>query len=321
MSPRARVFAAVGAAAVVVGGATVGVTWLQTRGETTHAALHPRAGIPPLLFDFGVRNDAQADALAQGAALLKSGKRAQAAAIFAQYHSLQAQLGTAFAKWPDIDDVESIAAHNPRSAVAQLHLGVALFWVGRNADAVKTLQGVARRFPDTASAVDAQSLLFASRFIPGLPYIIVPVSPPAAPTLAQQVAAARRAAERPGATADAKLVYGVMLWQLDRRVSARRELEAAARLAPNDPTALTAAAVARFTKPDPTAAFAALGPVTGRFPKAAVVRFHLGLLLLWTKQVKKGAQQLRLVTESQPDSLYAKEAKRLLSALVPNGTK
>src|SRR5205085_12476558 len=138
-------------------------------------------------------------------------------------------------------------------------------------------------------------------YIPGLPFIVVPVALPSAPTLAQQVAVAARAAARPDA--HAKLVYGVMLWRLHRRVSARRELEAAARLAPNDPAILTAAAVSHFTKRDPAAAFGRLGPLSGRFPRAAVVRFHLGLLLLWRKEREKGAAQLRLAVDVQPRSI------------------
>jgi tetratricopeptide (TPR) repeat protein len=317
MSSRARVFAAVGAVAVAVAGATAGIAWLQARGPAANA-VHPRAGVPPLFFDFGVRNDAEARSLAQGAQLLKAGKRSEAGAVFERFHSLQAQIGQTFAKWPDLSAVESLAAHHEDSAVMRLHLGLALLWAGRDGDALTTLQEVGSRFPDSQSAVDAEDLLYA-RDIPGLPYIIVPATIPTAPTLAQQVVLAARAAARPDA--QAKLAYGLMLWRLDRRVSARREFAAAARLAPNDPDVLTALGVSRFTKANPTPAFASLGPLTGRFPKAAVVRFHLGLLLLWTRQVGKGTRQLRAVARSQPDSLYGKEAQKLLSALVPNGTK
>jgi tetratricopeptide (TPR) repeat protein len=317
MSPRARVFAAVGAAAVAVAGATVGIAWLQARGPSTNA-VHPRAGVPPLFFDFGVQDNSEARALAQGAQLLKNGDRAQAAAVFGRYHSLQAQIGQTFAKWPDLAAVEQLAAHHEDSAVMRLHLGLALLWAGRDNDALTTLQEVGSRFPDSQSAVDAEDVLYA-RDIPGLPYIIVPATLPSAPTLAQQVAVAARAAARPDARA--KLTYGLMLWRLDRRVSARRQFAAAAKLAPTDPAVLTALGVSKFTKANPTPAFATLGPLTGRFPNAAVVRFHLGLLLLWTRQVRKGTTQLRMVARSQPDSLYGKEAGKLLSALVPNGTK
>lgn len=317
MSPRARVFAAVGAAAVAVAGATVGIAWLQARGPAAKA-VHPLAGAPPLRFDFGLRDDAEAQALARGAQLLRDGNRAQAAAIFGRYRSLQAQIGAAFAKWPDLGAVEQLAAHHEDSPVMRLHLGLALLWAGRDNDALTTLQEVGSRYPDSPSAVDAEDFLY-SRDIPGLPYIIVAATIPTAPTLAKQLELAARAAARPDA--QAKLAYGLMLWRLDRRLSARRAFAAAAHLAPNDPAVLTALGVSKFTKANPTPAFASLGPLTGRFPDAAVVRFHLGLLLLWTRQVAKGKKQLQIVSTSQPDSLYGKEARKLLSALVPNGTK
>jgi tetratricopeptide (TPR) repeat protein len=324
MTPRARVLAVVAAAAAVVVAAVVGTTWLQTRGESTTAAgsvTKPRSGVPPLLFDFGTRSDAETAALSRGATLLRQGRRAEAAAIFARYHSLQAQLGTAFADWPknSLDTVKHLVAANPKSPVAQLHLALALYWSGRNADAVKAFQQVDSRFPDSPSAVDAEDILYANRFIPGLPYLIVPADLPQAATLAAQLDRAKLLARQQSPRG--KLAYGVMLWRLDRRVSARRQLDAAARLAPADPVVLTADAVSQFTKRNPTAAFARLGPLTGRFPKAAVVRFHLGLLLIWEKQVQKGVAQLRLAAADAPGSLYAIQAKKLISALVPNGTK
>ncbi|HET8528315.1 MAG TPA: hypothetical protein VFL60_05340 [Gaiellaceae bacterium] len=324
MGDRGRVLSIVAAAAALVVAAVVGVTLWQTHGETTTAAAatsKPRPGIPPLLFDFGLRDDAEARDLSRGAQLLKQGKRARAEALFARYHDVQAQIGAAFAVWPkgSLDTVKSIVAAHPADPVAQLHYALALYWSGRNADAVKEFRLVDSRFPDTPSAVDAEDILYGANTIPGLPYIIVPVPLPSAPTLAGQVAVAERAAAKPSARA--KLAYGVMLWKLDRRVSARRELDAAARLAPQDPATLTAAAVAHFTKRRPVDAFSRLGPLTGRFPKASVVRLHLGLLLLWTKQVRKAETQLKLAVSDEPGSVYAAEAKKLLSALVTNGTK
>jgi tetratricopeptide (TPR) repeat protein len=316
MSPRARVYAVVAAAAALAVAAVAGGAYLQTRGETTTApgaVTKPRAGVPPLLFDFGVQDDAQAQSLSRGAQLLQHGKKQAAAAIFERYHSVQAQIGVAFARWPDrsLDTVKEIVAANPRNPVAQLHLGLALYWTGRSADAVKQLQLVDSRFPDSRSAVDAEDLLYAGRFFPGLPYMIAAIELPKAPTLAGQLELAKRT----------PLVYGVMLWRLDRRLSARHALDAAAAAAPNDPLALTLAAVAHFTKKQPSEAFGRLGPLTGRFPRSSVVRLHLGVLLLWERQVKKGAAQLRLAAADEPGSIYAQQAKKLLSALVTNGTK
>jgi tetratricopeptide (TPR) repeat protein len=317
VAPRTRVYATVIAVAALVVGGVVSVTWLQARGQSTSTALKPRKGIPPLLFDYGFRADAETRDLARGAALLKAGKRTRAAALFARYHDVQAQLGTAFAKWPDLDAVEKIAARNPGSAVAQLHLGLALAYAGRDSDAVTTLKRVETQFPDSPSSVDAENVLY-SRDFPGLPPLIVPVDVPSAPTLAQQMAIAAREARTDGAVA--KLRYGVMLWRLQRRISAQRWLDAAAKLDPS-PETLTAAAVASFTKRRPVVAFGRLGPLTGRYPNAPVVRFHLGVLLLWTRQLAKARTQLQMAVASQPDSLWGKEAQKLLSALAPNGTK
>ena len=316
MSPRARVYAVVAATAAVAVASVVGVTYLQSRGERTTqrgAVTKPRAGVPPLLFDFGLRNDAETRALARGAALLRNGKRAQAAAIFGRYHSVQAQLGTAFAAWPNgsLDAVRQLLAHHPDDPVVNLHYAIALYWSGRNADAVRQFEAVDAKFPDSPSSVDAEDILYSGRFVPGLPFMLAPVSIPAAPTLAQQL---QRAKASP-------LTYGVMLWRLDRRVSARRALNAAAAKAPDDPLVLTLDAVAHYSKRAPAAAFGRLGPLTARFPKAAVVRLHLGELLLWQKEVGKARAQLRAAAADEPGSVYAAQAKKLLSALVTTGTK
>jgi tetratricopeptide (TPR) repeat protein len=323
VSAQARVYAIVAAAAAVVAGATVGVVLLQTRGETTRAAgavTKPRPGAPPLLFDFGLRQDDESAALTRGATLLASGRRRQAAAIFDRYHSLEAQIGAAFARWPDdgLDTLKGLVASHPQSAVAELHLGLALFWSGRVADAVTTLERVDTSFPDAPEAVEAENILYA-KDAQNLPFLVLPIGLPSAPTLAAQVRLLARRARRPDAAA--KLRYGLVLWNLRRRVSAERQFEAAAALAPHDPVARTAAAVGVFTKRAPVRAFARLGPLTGAFPHASVVRFHLGVLLLWTGRVKQGIGQLRLAMAEQPRSLYAKEARRLLSKLPNSGTK
>ena len=100
-----------------------------------------------------------------------------------------------------------------------------------------------------------------------------------------------------------------------RHRALRRELAAAAAAAPRDPVVRTAAAVAAFSPARPLAPFPLLGPLTAAHPKAAVVRLHLGLLLLWTRQVKKGDAQLRLAIAEQPGSVYAATARQVLTAL------
>ena len=95
-----------------------------------------------------------------------------------------------------------------------------------------------------------------------------------------------------------KLLYGVALQRLGRQLSAQREFEAAARLAPGDPEAQVAAAVGRFDKADPSRAFSRLGPLAQRYPGSQSVRFHLGLSLLWLGSVKKAKAELRLARDA-----------------------
>src|SRR3569623_1589179 len=67
------------------------------------------------------------------------------------------------AAWPkdSLDTVKQLVAANPRSPVAQLHLALALYWSGRNADAVKAFHQVYSRFPDSPSSVAAENILYA----------------------------------------------------------------------------------------------------------------------------------------------------------------
>ena len=316
-----RVVVLVAVAALVAAAAVVGLTVLQTRGQRTTlpgAVVKPRAGQPPLALDFGVDTSAQARALTRAQALYNAGHVAQAAAIFARYHSLEAQLGSAFAGWRQngLGPVSDLAAAHPASSVALLHLGLADYWAGRNADAVAEWQQTAKIGADSPYGVKAEDLLHPNLKIPGLPYLVLdfavqPAIGKLPPT--QQLAALARAARRPDARA--KLLYGSALWGLERPLSAERQFEAAAKIAPHDPLARTAAAVGAFTKANPVKAFSRLGPLTGVFPRSAVVRFHLGLLLLWAGERKKAIAQLQLAAADAPHSSYAEDARRLLSRL------
>ncbi|MDX6440627.1 MAG: hypothetical protein QOE43_356 [Gaiellaceae bacterium] len=316
----------VGLAAVVAVGAVVGATLLQSpakKATPNGAVTKPKAGVPPLILDLGVRTDPEARALAQGETLYRQKHLAAAARVFARYHSLAARIGAAFAAWPNggLDTLKSLVAANPKSALAELHLGYAYLWSGRNADAVTALQKAAKLDPDSMSAVYASDLLHSS-FAPGLPYIVTDLKPAAGVTslpAGRELETLARAAA--GKDANAKILYGIALWHLDRPISAERQFTAAAALAPNDPMAQTAAAVGAFTKAQPVLAFSKLGPLTGRFPKAAVVRFHLGVLLLWSGEIAKARKQLRLAVDFGPKTPYGQGATKLLIAVGGTGTK
>jgi hypothetical protein len=321
--PGRRLLLVVALAAAVAAAAVVGATLLQTRGETTTvkgAVTKPEAGTPPVFFDFGVRNDREAQDLSRAAQLLNAKHIAAARAIFERYHSLQAKIGMAFADWPGngLETMKTLVAQNPHSPVAEYHLGWALYWSGLRADAAATWERVDAHFPDSPESVEAENELYSSDQ-PGLPDLFLPLTLPSAPTRAAQLRKLAAAARKPDV--QAKLRYGYFLWQLWHRVSAERQFAAAARLAPRNPYARTAAAVGLFTKRAPRRSFAQLGPLTGVFPRAPVVRFELGLLLIATAQPAKGLHQLRLAAAEAPRSSYAQEVRALLSRIGKHGTK
>jgi tetratricopeptide (TPR) repeat protein len=323
MTPRARVLTIVAVAAAAAVAGTVGITLLQSRGQGTTAAgavTKPQPGHPFVFFDFGVRGDPEAKELARAANLLNGGKAAQASAIFERYHSLQAQIGLAFARWPagGLDDLKRLVNLHPGSPTAQFHLGMAYYWSGRVADAARTWQDVTSRYPDAPESVEAENFLYP-KFKSGLPLILTTVGEPSAGSVAAQLRIVARAARQPDARA--KLRYGLALWQLWRPVSAERQFEAAAKLAPDDPVIRTAAAVAAFTKRAPVRAFGRLGPLTAAFPHAAIVPFHLAILLSWTAQPGKALKEFRIAIADEPKSLYAKEARTIVAALGHHGTK
>ena len=318
-----RIVLIVAACAAAASGLVVGLTVFEMRGQTTTvpgAVTTPRPGTPPLQLEFGLEASAETRALARAARLLDAQRPqpAQAAAIFRRYHSFEAQLGLLFATWQgpsSLPAVKRLVAAHQDDPAALLDLGWADYQGGRDADAVAAWQTEARKYADSPYGVDAEDALH-SRDVPGLPPVVLDFQPPRSITrlpVAQELAAAARAAGKPDA--QAKLVYGWLLWSLERPLSAERQFAAAARLAPNDPLARTAAAVGLFTKAHPVTAFGHLGPLTGVFPSSPIVRFHLGLLLVWTGDVKKATAQLRLAIADGPGTVYAKTARQLLAGL------
>jgi tetratricopeptide (TPR) repeat protein len=282
----------------------------------------PRKGLPSLALDLGVRTDPESRALRQALRLYQARRPKQAGEIFGRYHSLEAEIGAAFADWPagTLERLRTLAATHPHSSLAALNLGTALYWSREDADALTAWRAAARLQPDTYYAVHANDLLHP-RTVPGLP-VFVPsfpeprklggLSPP------QQLALLRRDAARGGA--DAKILYGVALQRLYHQRSAERQFAAAAREAPDDPDARVAAAVGRFDKASPTLAFSRLGPLVRVFPHAQTVRFHLGVMLLWLDQLDQARKELQQAHDTNPGSPLGKQASGYLSALRMAGT-
>src|SRR5207245_2443690 len=187
-----------------------------------------------------------------------------------------------------------LAARYPHSALVQLELGLALALAGQQADATRAWQAAERVQPDSPSAVRAGDLRHPGS-APGLP--------PFVPSFARPVTAAQL-----------HLLRGAAYQQALRPVSAEAEFAAAARAAPNDPEALTAAAVGLYVKDRPALAFSRLGPLAGRFPHAQTVRFHLGLLLIYLGDLPRARHELVLARSEGPRTRLGKRAETLLEA-------
>jgi tetratricopeptide (TPR) repeat protein len=284
-------------------------------GAETAVEPQPREGFPPLALSLGVRDDAEARELRRAIGLYEAGNRDEARRIFARYDSLEAKLGAAFAAWPETEDrIEQLGALYPRSALVQLHVGLARFWAGTGG-ALSAWREARDVEPDTPYAVRADDLIHPE-LAPGLP-VFTPSFPY---SIEGGTPATQLESLRGDYSLRPRLLYGVALQRLGHPVSARRAFAEAVQLAPNDVDALVADAVGRYEKSDPTAAFSRLGPLSRRFPEAATVRFHLGVLLLWQGSVKEATRQLRLARASEPGSRIAREAGRYLDELGKVGT-
>ena len=322
MSARTRISIIVTVLALAIGAAVAGITAATSNDPPGVVAAAPkvRSGLPPLSLDLGVRVDREARDLRQAVGLYGAGKAAEAEKLFAKHNSLEARIGESFSRWPDgtVARLTQLAGLHPKSAALQLNLGIAQFWSGEGG-AKDAWKSAADLEPDTAYAVTAGNLLHPN-FARNLPIFVPSEEAPAAIRRlrppAQFATLERRA--RTGTVTD-RLYYGVALQRLGRQISAERAYSGAARVAPNDPEARVAAAVGLFDKAQPARAFSQLGPLTRRFPQAATVRFHLGLLLLWSGQVKEARRQLRLVRAVEPGSPLAGVAKRYLDELSAAG--
>jgi tetratricopeptide (TPR) repeat protein len=268
-----------------------------------------------LTLELGLRTDAEAKALRRAAAEYGQGERARAARVFARYDSVEARVGEAFARWPDgtVDRLNQLAGLHADRAVVQLNLGVALYWSGDTGAEDAWRQAVADE-PDSPYAIAAGNLLHPE-YAPGIPVFVstapLPsgfgkLSPP------EQLRRLERDARRSVA---GKLLYGSALQRLGRPRSAERVFAEAARVAPHDVQARVADAVGRFDKSRPADAFSRLGPLTQTFPDKATVRFHLGLLLLWSGEAAEAKRQLQRAIRVEPGSPLAGEARRYLAEL------
>ena len=278
---------------------------------------------PPLELGIALADGPQASALQAAERRYETGDRTGARARFEALlardpSSIAAAVGAAVAAWPDgtVERLEELAAEHPSSGVVRLHLGLALYVEGDEEGARGEWREAERRDPDSEAAIRAEDLLHPE-MPPGRPFFVPSQGSPSAGLEdlgpREQLAELERRAQAGGVPE--WLLYGSVLQRLGRPVSARMAFDRAVELDPSDLAAQTAAAVVRFDKEDPSQAFSRLGPLASANPGSAVVRFHLGLMLLWLQQVDEARRQLSIAQETGPASIWGMEAGRLLRRL------
>jgi predicted Zn-dependent protease len=320
LSPRTRVAAIVALCALAAGATAAAVAWVGRDTAGAPAAVSgPREGSPPLALDVLVEDRGEAVDLQSAARLYQQGKRGAARRAFAQIladdpGSLDAAVGAALARWPNgtLAALRKLSEEHPGSALVKLHEGFALLWLGRDAAAETAWAQALAADPDSEAAVRAESLLHPE-MPQGRPFFVssrtVPTDLAGALPLEQLIGLETLARDRDDASS--WIVYGVALQRAGRSVSAKEAFDHAVELEPDNVEAQTAAAVARFTKDDPTQTFSRLGPLSRDHPGAAVVRFHLGLCLLWLRDVADARAQLDAAVRSDPQSIWGREAAQL----------
>jgi tetratricopeptide (TPR) repeat protein len=318
MSPRGKVRLLVGAAALAAALAAGAVALVSAREDGRSDKQRPPLELGIALADGADSRALQAAEQAYEAGRVAEARRGFEAVLARDPASVPAAVGAAIASWPDgtLVRLRSLVEANPDSGVARLHLGLALFTNGQREPARQQWREAEKRDPDSPAAIRAEDLLHPD-MPPGRPFF-VPSAGSAAAGLegldprAQLDELERRAEE--GGLLD-RILLGSVLQRLGRPESARKAFDRAVELDPDNIQARTAAAVSRFDKDDPSRAFSRLGPLASANPRSAVVRFHLGLLLIWVGQIDESRRQLQLAREADATSLYGREAARLLSRL------
>jgi tetratricopeptide (TPR) repeat protein len=327
VSPRTRVRVIVGAAALAAAGIAVGATMLGRGEDKGNATPRANRGAPGLELSVLLRNDAEARALRGAERAYDRGERRAAREQFSEVlqqdpDSLEAAVGAAVASWPTatLFRLRQLAAEHPESALVRLHLGLALYASGDDQAATTEWRQALEVEPDTPSALRAEDLLHPE-MAPGRPFFYPSFG--AATSLhgdsaAEQLADLRKAAAKGGVRAN--LLYGVALQRVGRFVSAHAAFARARTIDPESLDAQVAEAVGNFTKAAPADAFSRLGPLADSHPRSPVVRFHLGLLLLWLRDVEEARRQLQRAADADRGGFYGKEARALLSRLEAIGT-
>ncbi len=193
--------------------------------------------------------------------------------------------------------------------VVSLHLGLAELWSGEQAAGVAELKRTRTLDPHGFYGSLADNTLHTEQ----RPDYPIYIPPPAVPS-GDDVKQLRTLAARQPNRSDVWLALAYLLQRSDHAeaiADARKALEL-------DPTGISprvAVAVIGYSKDDPTASFAVLGPLTQQASDTSEIRFHLGELLFWLKQDTDAEAQWRQVVQDSPTSVYGRTAAQLMQTL------
>ena len=202
-----------------------------------------------------------------------------------------AQIRAAYKTWPKgtLEKMLLLSRQYQGDPEVQFTFGVALLWGGYGNEAGATLERAKKLGRDTQIEVNADSLLHPNYF---------PGDPPFRP-----------------ATADKLLTQGALLQAQGKRHSAAAIWSKAAAAEPTNPDAQVAAAIGLWDKDNITPAFSHLGPLTKKFPQSQVVRFYIGLLLVWTGQRDPAIAQFKKAVALGPKTDLGTQSQAFVTKL------
>jgi tetratricopeptide (TPR) repeat protein len=192
--------------------------------------------------------------------------------------------------------------------VVGLHLGLAEIWAGRCDAGFADLRRTRTLDPYGFYGTLADDALHTEQR-PGYPLYIAPPGVPSG-----DVKQLRRLAARQPNRSDVWLALAYQLQQTDH-VEALADARKALELDPTGVSPRVAVAVLAYSKDDPSATFAVLGPLTQQASDTVEIRFHLGELLYKLKQDTDAAAQWRQVEQDSPNSIYGLVSAQLMSRI------
>ena len=193
-------------------------------------------------------------------------------------------------------------------AVVSLHLGLTEIWAGQRSAGVADLKRTRTLDPYGFYGSLADDTLHTEQR-PGYPLYIAPPGLPSG-----DGEHLRALADRQPNRSDVWLALAYQLQRTDH-VEAIADARKALELDPTGVSPRVAVAVLAYSKDDPSAAFAVLGPLSQQVSDTTEIRFHLGELAYWLKQDTDAEAQWRQVEQDSPNSPYGRIAATLMDNL------